>query len=316
MADLDERMKKLALNTEEDNNGNTFKERAESYYEKRPQLLALLQDLYNGYIALSDRYIQSLTKQNRHSLNFSQLSSMDNDFCITQEEEDGISILLDSEPDSSLSYQLLSLSQPLNDKTSDLDATITELVIKNIEFDIMLDEFNVMERKCNESSRKIELQKSLLEVLESERLILLNENAKLCCKMSALTEENRELASEFMFLKRKASEMAGCLLKMREDQRVCSISQKIEDLEEKIDGLEKTNKEYCERFVMKNSNKKKTGFERNFKFWFEKQKMKSKRNKVAVKNESVKKRSKAKGYWEKVKSMDLFLCGCKSISLR
>ena len=38
MADLDERMKMLVMNNgEEDVNGDTFAERAESYYEKRPQ---------------------------------------------------------------------------------------------------------------------------------------------------------------------------------------------------------------------------------------------------------------------------------------
>jgi hypothetical protein len=65
---------------------------------------------------------------------------------------------------------------------------------------------------------KSELQKSLLEVLESERLVLLNENAGLSYRVDSLVEENKELASESVFIKRKPGELAKCVLKMREDQ--------------------------------------------------------------------------------------------------
>ena len=69
MAELEERMKMLAMNPNaedhqqlQENEGDTFAERAESYYRKRPQLLTLLQDLYNSYVTLSDRYMHSNSK--------------------------------------------------------------------------------------------------------------------------------------------------------------------------------------------------------------------------------------------------------------
>ena len=48
--------------------------------------------------------------------------------------------------------------------------------------------------------------------------------------MSALIKENKGLASESLFMKRKAGELARCALKMREDHRVRMLSRKIEDL--------------------------------------------------------------------------------------
>lgn len=107
-----------------------------------------------------------------------------------------------------------------------------------------------------DSLRKIELQRSLLEVLESERLILLNENARLGYRVAALVEENRGLSSESLFMKRKAGELARCVLKMREDQRVLMMNRKIEDLQGQIYGLEKRNKEYYQQLVKKEEVKK------------------------------------------------------------
>lgn len=329
MADLDQRMKMLAVGIQEgDNTDESFKDRAEFYFEKRPQLLALLQDLYNGYVALSDRYIQSLMRQSRHHRRqSSQLSFMDNESFTNQDEDGGIT-MLDSDAESSLSYQLPPMLNLTNNKMINGDAVVAELVIKNVEFDIMLDEVAAMERKCNESSRKIELQKSLLEVLESERLMLLNENAKLRCQVKALVDENKDLASESMFVKKKASEMARVLLKMREEQRVCMLSRKIEDLEEKIEGLEKKNKECHEQAVNKDYYQKIVNSE-----YYEqvamkehqvKQNLKKKKKMMMLswvdlkvkKDESLKDDdSKKKGYkwwWGKVKGMDLFLCGCRS----
>lgn len=128
--------------------------------------------------------------------------------------------------------------------------------MKTVDYEIIVDELSTEERRWGESSRKIELQKSLLEVLESERLILLNENARLAYTAAELAEENKGLAAESVFMKMKAGELARCVLKMREDHRMGMLSRKIEDLQGQIYGLEKRNKEYYEQLVKLEGEKK------------------------------------------------------------
>lgn len=251
IADLDDKMKALALNNNVNNNttskeeydktsGDSFAERAEAYYQTRPQLLALLQDLYNGYLSLADRYSQTLAKHHRrqHSSPITPVRFAD----FSDQEEDNNGQLVDSDAESSLSYQQPPMLQ--NPTTLDADALVAELVIKMVDYDILTDELGVSERHGAESSKKIELQKSLLEVLESERVILLNENARLGYRVVALAEENKGLVGEALFMKRKAGELARCVLKMREDHRVGMLSRKIEDLQGQIYSLERRNKEY------------------------------------------------------------------------
>ncbi|KAI3678135.1 hypothetical protein L6452_37416 [Arctium lappa] len=77
-----------------------------------------------------------------------------------------------------------------------------------------------------ESQKKIELQESLLEVLESERVVITNENSR--------------LASESLFMKRKARELSRrVFLERSEDQGVFVLSRKIDDLQGHIYELEK-----------------------------------------------------------------------------
>ncbi|KAK9707058.1 hypothetical protein RND81_07G169900 [Saponaria officinalis] len=235
-ADLDQRIKILVLNYDngkDEEQSDTFAKRAESYYQQRPKLLSLLLDLYNNYLSLADRYCLFLHNSNhRHVLtSSSELFSSSEDY--------------QSDAESSLSYQVPSAQIiPVSHQNNVNDEIVTELVIKNVEYDLMVHELGLKERQPLESSRKIELQRSLLEVLESERMILLNENAELRFKVKALVEENKGLASESMFMKRKAGELARCVLNMRKDYRVCVLSRKIEDLQGKIYGLERRNREY------------------------------------------------------------------------
>ncbi|KAL1357032.1 hypothetical protein HN51_009035 [Arachis hypogaea] len=265
-SELEERMKVVTMGTRENEDeevGDTFAERAESYYQKRPQLLTLLQDLYNGYITLSDRYIQTLAKQKQHhhhhhSRHSSQVSTLDGGGFSDQEESSiGVTSNVDySDTESAISYQPQSNVVKLKHGSPilDLDVIVAELVMKNVECDVMVHEVGAMERKYCESSRKNELQKSLLEVLESERHVLLNENASLSYRVNTLVEENKELVSESAFVKRKAGELAKCVLKMREDHRVFMLHRKIEDLQAQIHGLEKRNKEYYERLLKRDHN--------------------------------------------------------------
>lgn len=254
IADLDRRMKMVSSTDKEEDKGDSFAEQAATYYEKRPQLLSLLQDLHNGYLTLADRYCQTLAKH-RHTSSASSIPS----FQLTSDEEIYCCSEVDNESDieSSLSFQApFSTPFKTHQVITDADQIVAELVIKNVEYEIIVDELDGGDQKWQEFSRKIELQKSLLEVLESERLILLNENARLGYRVGTLMEENKGLAAESMFMKRKAGELARCILKLRDDHRVCMLSRKIENLQAQIYSLEKRNKEYYEQLVKQEEEKK------------------------------------------------------------
>ncbi|KAJ9145696.1 hypothetical protein P3X46_028049 [Hevea brasiliensis] len=238
MADLHHRIKTF-LETEQAAAaaGDSFSERAEWFFRRRPQLLALLQDLYNGYISLVDRCnkMQGNKHQRRCS---SSLTSADTSFDEKEEED------VDHDVGKILyQYQTQGAVQSSEAKFG-VDEIVAHMVMKSVEEDIL-------EQECQESWRKVELLKKLLEVLESERIYLLNENASLGCKMAALIEENKGLSSEALFLKRKAAQLARCVLKMREDHRVWMLTRKIEDLQGQIYGLEKRNNEYYQQLLKK-----------------------------------------------------------------
>ncbi|XP_075493258.1 kinase-interacting family protein-like [Primulina tabacum] len=259
IADFDDRMKlMLTRKTPKENSaaaGDSFAARANSYYHERPQLLALLQDLYNGYLSLADRYCQALAKnqqKHQHSRGSSPAPSLKLDGTSLIDEGDTGEVI-DSDAESSLSFQPPSVSV-VQAKENDADLMIADLVIKTVEYEIVLSELALAEKRSGETMRKMDLQKNLLDVLDSERLILLNDNAMLGYRVAALVEENKGLASESLFLKRKAAELARCVLKSREDNRVCMLSRKIEDLQGQIYGLEKRNKDYYER-IMKQEKK-------------------------------------------------------------
>lgn len=256
----------MTINGEEENHsGDTFAKRAEEYYMKRPQLFALLQDLYNGYMTLSDRTHQHQTK---HKSTIPHNQQQD-------EEETG------SESESTVSHH------PQNNVADDL---VADIVIKNVENCLLLDHVSDMDQQQKECLQKVELLKMLLELLDSERMMLLDENTRLGYKMNAILEEKNVVASEAMFMKRKATELARCLLSMRDDYRTCILKQRIEDLQEKIFFLEKRNKEYCEQ--LRRSEKKEV----------------KKPEKKGSGNGCFPGRSK-KTVWEKVKNADLFMCG-------
>ncbi|KAL6508534.1 hypothetical protein OROGR_023245 [Orobanche gracilis] len=204
----------------------------------------LLNDLYNNYLSLADRYCQSLTRNQHHHhtrcpspipiLKYENIQ-------LDAEEESEVADSSDAE--SSLSFQTPPPPSDVRPRETDVDFVVADLVMKIIVYEIISNELSAAENKWGESSRKMELQKNLLDVLESERSILMNDNAALGYRVAALVEENEGLASESLFLKRKAAELARCVLKTREDRRVCMLSWKIEDLQEQIHGLEKRNKE-------------------------------------------------------------------------
>uniref|UniRef100_A0A453JCW2 NAB domain-containing protein n=1 Tax=Aegilops tauschii subsp. strangulata TaxID=200361 RepID=A0A453JCW2_AEGTS len=133
---------------------------------------SLLTDLHHRYLYLADRYAQSLlanAKSHSHHLSSDCSSDVDD---------------RSSDAGSSLSYQPHSgiaddhhpaapaLAFPAS---ADGELVVAELVMAWVDRDVLADE---ADRRRAESARKIDLQGSLLEVLESERLVLLGENAR------------------------------------------------------------------------------------------------------------------------------------------
>ncbi|CAN6290943.1 unnamed protein product [Urochloa humidicola] len=213
IADMEQRVRAVAV--DEAAPEHSFAERAENYYQKRPQLLALLTDLHHRYLCLADRYAQSLLQlQSKHHHAADDRCSSDSD----------------SDAGSSLSFQQQSPASTSSDP--DPDVTVAELVAAWVERDILADE---AERRRAEAARKIELQGSLVEVLESERLVLLGENARLAFRASAAEEE-------LGYARRRAAEMARLVVKLREDHRVCMLGRKIEALQAQVYALELRNR--------------------------------------------------------------------------
>ncbi|KAJ6760158.1 KINASE-INTERACTING FAMILY PROTEIN [Salix purpurea] len=316
---VDERVKMLLENfksEEEMGCGESFAERAEWFYQKRPQLLASLQDLYNGYTTLLDRCSRM---EKGKGLGKHHSSPMPATFDDDQDQEDGGGSssfrFVDWDAESSLSYQ--QPPTPTQDERNTIpgmDEIVADLVMKNVGNDILADQLGDMEKQQQGQEsiwRKVELLKKLLEVLESERIVLLNENVRMGRKMQALMEENKGLSSEAMFMKMKAGELARCVLKMREDHRVCLLTRKIEDLQGQIHGLEIRNRECCQQLLKKEELTEdkisgggggKDGGVAFVGCCFQLEKLKLKK-----KNEEFASNGRWSKWWNKVKNMDVLL---------
>ncbi|KAI3922842.1 hypothetical protein MKW98_006973 [Papaver atlanticum] len=316
LADLDDKMRTLSVTLTREEDIDSFANRAENYYRKRPQLLNLLQDLYNGYLSLADRYVQVLSKNPPQQQQTAPVITAHSDV----EDEGNVT---ESDAESSLSYQAIpstssEASIEIQNSSQSTDNLVAQLIMKTVDYEILVQEMGLLDRQCNESARKMELQKSLVEVLESERLILLNENARLSYKMTNLMEENKGLASESAFMKRKATELARCVLKMREDHRVCMLSRKIEDLQGQLYGLEKRNKEYYEKLARREDDVKDKNREMALEVCFEVEKLKIENQRLKEEANStattpsciMKKKGAGKdGWWGKVRKFEMF-CLC------
>lgn len=241
---------------------DSFAERAENYYRKRPQLITLLHDIYNRYLSLADRYTQLLHK---HTDPFS--NSKTQIFVVHSDLDDADDALIftdaipdfnaTSDADSSLSFQTPKSAG--KGRSGEVfvqpDQLVAEVVTTEMEKAILAHEVGIMQQHHSESSRKVDLQQSLLEVLESERMVLLTENARLGYQATEAAEENEELLAEVDFAGRKAEELARCAAKLEEEHKVFAMGRKIEDLQTQIYGLEKRNKECYEAMVEKEAEK-------------------------------------------------------------
>nr|XP_051183911.1 kinase-interacting family protein-like isoform X5 [Lolium perenne] len=245
IADIEQRVRALAVSLPDDAaaaaTDHSFAERAENYYHRRPQLLALLTDLHHRYLYLADRYSQSLlAKSHAHHLSVVHAAVSE---CSSDVDDRS------SDAGSSLSFQPHHSANDDHHRRlsvapgADSDLVVAELIMAWVHRDVLAHE---AERRNAESARKIELQGSLLDVLESERLVLLGENARLGFRASAAEEEAAGAAAELGYARRRAAEMARLVVKLREDHRVCMLGRKIEALQAQVYGLEMRNRECYE----------------------------------------------------------------------
>ncbi|KAJ1299162.1 hypothetical protein BS78_01G511000 [Paspalum vaginatum] len=241
IADIEQRVRALAVDEAPPTEHSSFADRAESYYQKRPQLLALLSDLHHRYVCLAQRYAHAISLLAPSSADPSDNSSdVDDDCC--------------SDADSSLSFQSQlqqqqhpspgsSTTATTADDAGLVDVVVAELVLAWVRRDVLADE---AERRAAEAARRIELQGSLVEVLESERLVLLGENARLGLRASAAEDGAAAAQAELGYARRRAADMARLVVKLREDHRVCALGRRIEALQAHVYGLELRNRECCD----------------------------------------------------------------------
>ncbi|XP_044983375.1 kinase-interacting family protein-like isoform X1 [Hordeum vulgare subsp. vulgare] len=238
IADIEQRVRALAAGVPDDDAAadHSFAQRAENYYRRRPQLLALLTDLHHRYLYLADRYAQSLLSNAnaKSSANLNAISASD---CSSDVDDRS------SDAGSSLSYQPHPGINAADDHIHFADLVVAELVMAWVDRDVLADE---ADRRRAESARKIDLQGSLLEVLESERLVLLGENARLAFRASAADEEAAAAAAELGYTRRRAADLARLAVKLRDDHRACMLGRKVEALQAQVYGLELRNRECFE----------------------------------------------------------------------
>ncbi|CAD5176265.1 unnamed protein product [Musa acuminata subsp. malaccensis] len=256
LADIEHRVQAVAVAVPENSKADTFAERAENYYQRRPQLIALLHDLHNRYHYLADRYSQSLLHRHQR-----RTSSVPSDLDADDDHDLRDSAYSDAE--SSLSFQpLAGQPQPLRRGTppavaaaDDLDMIVAQMVLASVERDLLEAESAEAERRLAESARKIELQGSLVEVLEAERMVLLGENSRLGFRAVTAEEEMRAVAAELGYLRRRGADLARTVVKLREDHRVCLMGRTIEGLQAQIYELEQRNRECFEAMARREKEK-------------------------------------------------------------
>ncbi|KAG2305110.1 hypothetical protein Bca52824_033761 [Brassica carinata] len=206
-------MQVMRVSALEDNQtGETFSQRAEWFYQRRPLLLTLCQDLFDGYATLLNRYNQAKPQNPSHAND----SNDDTD--------------ISSQVESILSFEQTQITACDKQKVDEL---VSQLVTANLERDMAQDELLRGEQKFREASKKIELLKKLVMLLDMEKEVAVEETVNLGYKLTSLLEENRELATEALFMKKEAVRLARCVLKMRDEHfhQVCVLQSQIYTLQ-------------------------------------------------------------------------------------
>lgn len=227
--DLEARMQILRVSAFEESQGDddTFAQRAEWFYQRRPLLLSLCLDLYNGYVTLLGRSHQTRPNQ-QPKLTISHHNQLFQDDDCVSDIDSGSEIC--SEVESTLSFQQMQDPAAVSEKVNEL---VSQVVTANMDKEILQHELLHKEQQFHEASKTIELLKKFVMLLEMEKEVTMEENANLGYKVTSLLEENRELATEALFMKNEAVGLARCVLKMRDDHfhKVCILQNRIYSLQ-------------------------------------------------------------------------------------
>lgn len=227
LSDLEARMQILRESGFQESQGDddTFAQRAEWFYQGRPLLLSLCLDLYNGYVTLLGR--------SSHQTRLKPTTSLPNQ--LLQDDDDCISDIdsvseVSSEVESTLSFQQMKDPTAVSEKVDEL---VSQLVTASLDKEILKHELLHKDQQFHEASKTIELLKKFVMLLEMEKEVAVEENANLGYKLTSLLEENRELATEALFMKNEAVGLARCVLKMRDDHfhKVCILQNRIYSLQ-------------------------------------------------------------------------------------
>ncbi|KAF8048762.1 hypothetical protein N665_2413s0005 [Sinapis alba] len=186
LSELESRMQVLHVSALEENQiGKTF-------YQRSPLLLSLCEDLYHGYTTLLERYNHA-KPQNPKPISHDNDSNDDTD--------------TSSEVTSIFSFQQMQITTC---DTQKIDELVSQLVTAQ-------EELRRGKQKFREASKTIELLKKLVMLLDIEKEVAVEETENLGYKLTSLLEENRELATEALFMKKEAVRLARCVLKMRDE---------------------------------------------------------------------------------------------------
>ncbi|WZY97131.1 hypothetical protein YC2023_069460 [Brassica napus] len=212
LSELESRMQVMRVSALEDNQtGETFSQRAEWFYQRRPLLLSLCQDLFHGYATLLNRYDQA-KPQNLKPVSHENNSNDDTD--------------ISSQVESILSFEQTQITACDKQKVDEL---VSQLVTANLERDMAQDELLRGEQKFREASETIELLKKLVMLLDMEKEVAVEETVSLGYKLASLLEENKDLATEALFMKKEAVRLARCMLKMRDEHfhQLCVLQSQV-----------------------------------------------------------------------------------------
>ncbi|RID57026.1 hypothetical protein BRARA_F00433 [Brassica rapa] len=194
LSELESRMQVMRVSALEDNQtGETFSQRAEWFYQRRPLLLSLCQDLFHGYATLLNRYDQAKPQNPKTSI---------------------------------LSFEQTQITACDKQKVDEL---VSQLVTANLERDMAQDELLRGEQKFREASETMELLKKLVMLLDMEKEVAVEETVSLGYKLASLLEENKDLATEALFMKKEAVRLARCMLKMRDEHfhQLCVLQSQV-----------------------------------------------------------------------------------------
>ncbi|KAG5398430.1 hypothetical protein IGI04_020245 [Brassica rapa subsp. trilocularis] len=179
LSDLEARMQLLRVSAFEESQGDddTFAQRAEWFYHRRPLLLSLCLDLYNGYLTLLGRSHQTRPNQQlKHAPSHPNHLLQDDEDCVSEVDSGS-----ELSSESTLSFQQMEDPAAVSEKVDEL---VSQLVTANLDKEILQDELLNKEEKFCEAAKTIELLKKFVMLLEMEKEVAVEENANLGYKVS------------------------------------------------------------------------------------------------------------------------------------